>query len=49
MVPNCSPGHDALIGTQLDLPRSNFEFDLSRSLCAMFFVMTSGDLNIDLR
>ena len=48
MVPNCSPGHDASIGTQRDLPRSNFEVDLSWSLCTMLFVMTSGDLNIDL-
>ena len=33
MVPSCSPGHVASIGAQRDLPRSNFEFYLSRSLC----------------
>ena len=32
MVPNCSPGHNASIGTKFDLPRSNFEVYLSRSL-----------------
>ena len=36
------------IGTQHDLPRSNFHVDLSRTLLTMLFVMTSGDLNIDL-
>ena len=48
MVPNCSPGHDASIGTQRDLPRSNFEVDLAMSLCTMLFVMAFGDLNVDL-
>ena len=48
MIPNCSLGHDASNGTQRDLRRPNFEVNLSRSLCAMLFVMTSGDLNIDL-
>ena len=36
------------IGTQHDLPRSNFHVELSRTLRIMLFVMTSGDLNIDL-
>ena len=45
---NCSPGHDASIGTQRDLPGSNFEVDLLRSLCTMWFVMAFGYLNIDL-
>ena len=48
MLPSCSPGYDASIGIQRDLPRSNFEVCLSRSLCTMLFVMTSGDLNIDM-
>ena len=48
MVPNCSPGHDVSIGTQHDLPRSNFQVDLSNTLRTMLFVVTSGDLNIDL-
>ena len=48
MIPNCSSGHDASIGTQRDLRRSNVEVDLSRALCTMLFAMTSGDLNIDL-
>ena len=48
MVPNCSPGQYASIGTQRGLPKSNFEVDLSRSLCTMLFVMTSGNINIDL-
>ena len=48
MAPNCSPGTDASIGTQRDLPKSNFQVNLSLSLCTMLFVMTSGDLNIDL-
>ena len=43
-----SPGHAASIGTQIDLPRSNFKVDLSKSLSTMLFVMTSGVLNIDL-
>ena len=47
-MPNHLSGHDALIGMQRDLPRSNFEVDLSRSLSAILFLMTSGDLNIDL-
>ena len=47
-LPNCPPGHDASIGTQRDLLRSNFEVDLSRSLCTMLFVMAFGYLNIDL-
>ena len=47
MVPNCSPGHDASIGTQCDLPRSNFEV-LGNYVSTMLFVMTSGDLNVDL-
>ena len=48
MVPNCLSGHDATIGIQRDLPRSNFEVDLSMSLSTIVFVMTSGDLNINL-
>ena len=48
MVPNCSPSHDASIGTQRDLPTSNFQVDLSRSLRTMLFITISGDLNIDL-
>ena len=48
MVPNCSPGQDASIGTQYDLPRSKFQVDLSNTLRTMLSVMTSGDLNIDL-
>ena len=28
LVPNCSPGHDALIDTQNDFHRSNFEADI---------------------
>ena len=48
MVPDCSPGRDASIGTQHNLPMSNFQVELSKSLRTMFFVMTSGDLNIDL-
>ena len=36
------------IDTQHDLPRSYFHVDLSRTLRTMLFVMTSGDLNIDL-
>ena len=45
MVPYCSPGHDASIGTQRDIFRSNFEVDQSRSLYTMLFVMHSGDLS----
>ena len=48
MVPNCSPVYGASSGTQHVLPRSNFEVDLSVSLFTMLFVMTSGNLNIDL-
>ena len=48
MVPNCSPGHDASIGMQRDLPGSNFQVDLYMVLSAILFVMTSGDLKIDL-
>ena len=48
MALNCSPGHDASIGTQCDLSISNFQLDLSRPLHAMLFVMNSGDLNIKL-
>ena len=48
MVSNCSPGHDASIGTQHDLQRPYFKVDLSTTLRAMLFVMTSGDLNIGL-
>ena len=36
------------IATQHDLPKSTFHVDLSRTLRTMLFVMTSGDLNIDL-
>ena len=48
MVSNCSPGHDASIGTQHDLTRSILQVDLSNTLRIMVFVMTSDDLNIDL-
>ena len=33
---------------QRDLPKSNFEVDLSSSLSTILFLMTSGDLNVDL-
>ena len=46
MVPDCSPGHDASIGIQNDLPRSHFEVDLTKSLSTILFLTTSGDLNI---
>ena len=42
------PGHDALIGIKRDLPRSNFEVDISRSLSTILFFIISGDLRIDL-
>ena len=45
---NCLSGYDASIDIQRDLPRSYFEVDLSRSLSTILFVITSGDLNIDL-
>ena len=48
MVPNCSPGHDASIGTQSDLPRSNFEAYMPKSLFTMSFYMTSGEFQTDL-
>ena len=48
MVPNCSHGHDASNGIERDLPRSNFEVDLSRALSTMLLLMASGDLNIGL-
>ena len=48
MIPNCWPGHNDSLDTHFDLPRSNFEGNLYRLLCTMLFVMTSGDLNIDL-
>ena len=48
MIPNCLPGNDASIGILYDLPRSNFEVDLSKSLSTILFVMASGDFNIDL-
>ena len=50
-MPNCLHGHEALIGIQHDLSMSNLtytEVDLSRSLSTILFLMTSGDLNIDL-
>ena len=37
-----------LVCTQDGLPKSNVQVDLSNTLCTMSFVMTSGDLNIDL-
>ena len=50
MVTNSLPGHDALIcvqrdlvGPSYDLPRSNFEVGLSKSLSVILFLMTSGD------
>ena len=56
MVPSCLPGHDALSGTTqrdllgsfYDLPRSNFEVDLSMSPITILVLMASGDLNINL-
>ena len=36
------------IATLYDLPKSTFHVALSRTLRTMLFVMTSGDLNIDL-
>ena len=47
-MPSCLSGHDGSIGVQRDLPRSNFEVDLSRSFSTILFVMTSGDLNVDM-
>ena len=48
MVPNCSPGLEVSIDIKHDLPRSNFEVDLSRSLSTILYVVASGDLNIAL-